>query len=126
MVSIALHTVLAEGREQDYENVHASIPGEVAAALRTHGVLDWRIWRDGRHVFHVVEVGTGADYDRMRAALRDLPANQSWQATVGPMFDVADGYDGDDPRMPLLWSLHEQLGARSRSRQPEPRSDHGE
>ncbi|GHJ59733.1 hypothetical protein NOK12_22510 [Nocardioides sp. OK12] len=111
MVSIALHTVLAAGREDDYEEVHGSIPREVAEALRAHGVRDWRIWRDGRDVFHLVDVATDADYERMRRALRDLPANRRWQATVGPMFEVADGYDGDDPRIALLWSLGGQLGA---------------
>lgn len=109
MVSIALHTVLSEGREHDYEQVHQTIPSDVAEALRAHGVIDWRIWRDGRDVFHLVEVASIADYEAMRRALRDLPANTHWQATVGPMFEVADAYDSDDPRVALLWSLEGQL-----------------
>ena len=66
----------------------------MAHALREHGVSDWRIWRDGRHVFHLVEVD---DYQAMRAALRDHPANVAWQEPVGPLFDVPDNYGDADP-----------------------------
>lgn len=106
MPQIALHTVLAPGREEDYEAVHETIPVDVAAALAEHGVRDWRIWRDGRHVFHLVDV---RDYRAMRHALRDHPANLRWQQTVAPMHERADDYSGDDDGVPLLWSLAEQL-----------------
>lgn len=108
MVAIALHTVLAPGREQDYEDVHRTIPTELAAALAGHGVRDWRIWRAGRDVFHLVDVDDVATFHAMRRALLSLPANQAWQATVGPMFEQADDYEDADPTLPLLWSLQEQ------------------
>jgi L-rhamnose mutarotase len=103
----ALHTVLKSGREPEYVAVHETIPAGVAAALRTHGVHDWRIWRDGRHVFHLVDVD---DYAAMREGLRDLPDNVAWQETVGPMFDVPDSYAGGDDGIAFLWSLAGQLG----------------
>lgn len=106
MPQIALHTVLAPGREHDYEAVHDTIPAAVAAALAEHGVRDWRIWRDGRHLFHLVEVD---DYQAMRHAMRDHPANVRWQDVVGPMHEAADDYSGADEGVPLLWSLAEQL-----------------
>ena len=106
MPVIALHTVLKDGREADYDAVHAVVPDALAAALGEYGVLDWRIWRDGRHVFHLVDV---EDYQAMRAGLRDLPVNVAWQETVGPMFDVPDSYAGGDDGLPLLWSLADQL-----------------
>lgn len=106
MPQIALHTVLKPGREPDYEAVHETIPADVADALRQHGVRDWRIWRDGRHLFHLVDV---EDYQAMREALRDHPANVRWQATVGPLHEKADDYSGDDEGIRLLWSLAEQL-----------------
>ncbi len=106
MEVVALHTVLKPGHEDDYDRLHRRIPEDVAQALSEHGVHDWRIWRDGRDVFHVVEV---EDYAAMRAALRDLPANLRWQAAVGPLFDVPDDYSGADPVAHPLWSLTQQL-----------------
>ena len=105
---VALHTVLKPGHETDYDAVHRSIPAELAAALTENGVSDWRIWRDGRHVFHLVEV---RDYHAMRAALRDLPANVAWQARVAPLFEVADDYAGEDDGLPFVWSLRDQIKA---------------
>ena len=108
MTHVALHTVLKPGHETDYDAVHRSIPAELAAALTENGVSDWRIWRDGQHVFHLVEV---RDYHAMRAALRDLPANVAWQARVAPLFEVADDYAGEDDGLPFVWSLRDQLEA---------------
>ena len=105
---IALHTVLKRGHETDYDAVHRSIPAELATALIENGVSDWRIWRDGQHVFHLVDV---RDYRAMRAGLRDLPANVAWQERIAPLFDVADDYAGDDDGLPLVWSLSGQIGA---------------
>jgi L-rhamnose mutarotase len=107
MPEIALHTVLRAGSEADYEAVHETIPAELAAVLAEHGVRDWRIWRDGAHLFHLIDV---EDYQAMRHALREHPANVRWQATVGPMHDKADDYSGEDEGIRLLWSLAEQLG----------------
>jgi L-rhamnose mutarotase len=53
MPQIALHTVLHEGREA----VHDTIPPDIADALAQYGVRDWRIWRDGRHLFHLWPIG---------------------------------------------------------------------
>jgi L-rhamnose mutarotase len=105
---IALHTVLESGRENDYDAVHRSIPAGVVAALIESGVSDWRIWRDGRHVFHLVDV---RDYRAMRATLRDHPANVAWQEQISPLFEVADDYAGEDDGMPFLWSLRGQIAA---------------
>ena len=106
-MEVALHTVLTQGREADYDAVHGVIPETVARKLRAAGVRDWRIWRDGRHVFHLVDV---VDYEAMRATLRDDPDNIAWQETVGPFFDRPDSYEGGDDGISLLWSLHGQLG----------------
>ena len=108
MPQIALHTALNAGRETDYDAIHRSIPPELAAALIDNGVSDWRIWRAGQHVFHVVDV---RDYRAMRAALRDLPANVAWQEQIAPLFEVADDYAGDDDGLPFVWSLSGQIAA---------------
>ena len=106
-MEIALHTVLKAGHEGAYDEVHRVIPEAVARKLRAAGVRDWRIWRDGRHVFHLVDV---EDYEQMRAALRDDPDNLGWQATVGPFFDQPDSYEGGDSGLASLWTLSHQLG----------------
>lgn len=105
MPQIALHTRLKPGAEPGYEAIHRSIPADVAAALTEHGVRDWRIWRDGTHLFHLIDV---EDYHAMRHALRDHPANVRWQAVVAPLHDQPDDYSGEDDGLPLLWSLAAQ------------------
>jgi L-rhamnose mutarotase len=100
--SIALHTRLRPGREQDYERVHATIPVELDAALRAAGVHGWRIWRDGLDLFHVVEC---VDYKAMRDALRDHPANLAWQARMDELLAVADDYSGNDTGLHQVWAL---------------------
>ncbi len=107
MPTVALHTTLKPGKELEYDAVHQVIPPAVAQALTEHGVRDWKIWRDGRDVFHLVDV---EDYQAMRAGLRDLPANLEWQATVGPLFDQPDSYDGNDNGIGQIWSLSDQRG----------------
>lgn len=104
-MEIALHTRLVPGRELDYDDVHREIPADLADALRQAGVRDWRIWRDGRDLFHIIDV---VDYQAMRAALRDHPANIAWQAQVGPLHDVPDNYDGRDSGIAHVWSLSAQ------------------
>jgi L-rhamnose mutarotase len=102
MERIALHTRLKPGKEAEYERVHATIPEDLDAALRAAGVHTWRIWRSGRDLFHVVEVD---DYQAMRAALRDHPANVPWQARMAELLEVEDDYSGKDSGVPLVWEL---------------------
>jgi len=102
MQRIALHTRLAPGKEAEYEQVHAVIPAELDAAMREAGVRTWRIWRSGRDLFHVVEVD---DYARMRAYLRDHPANLPWQARMAELLEVQDDYSGGDMGIRLVWEL---------------------
>jgi L-rhamnose mutarotase len=102
MERIALHTRLKPGREQAYEQIHAVIPRELDAAMREAEVASWRIWRDGRELFHVVEC---ADYRAMRDRLREHPANLPWQARMAELLEVADDYRGTDRGLPLVWEL---------------------
>jgi L-rhamnose mutarotase len=102
MQRIALHTRLAPGMEEEYERVHAVIPTDLDGALREAGVHAWRIWRDGRDLFHVVEV---EDYQRMRHFLRDHPANVPWQERMAALLEVEDDYSGGDSGIGLVWEL---------------------
>ena len=102
MQTIALHTKLKPGKEADYDREHAVIPADLDEALREAGVHSWRIWRDGRDLFHLVEV---EDYQAMRAALRDHPANIPWQAKMAELLEVEDDYSGNDSGIKHVWSL---------------------
>jgi L-rhamnose mutarotase len=100
--TVALHTRLKAGCEAEYERIHEIIPADLYAALRAAGVRDWRIWRDGQDLFHLVTVD---DYKAMRRQLRDHPANVAWQARVGPLHEVADSYEGEDEGIKPVWFL---------------------
>lgn len=103
---VAGHTVLRPGAEEDYETLHRTIPPAVAEALVTHGVTEWRIYRDGVHLFHLIEV---EDYRAMRRALAEDPDNLAWQAQVAPLLDVPDDYSGDDDGLREVWRLSVQV-----------------
>jgi L-rhamnose mutarotase len=100
--TVALHTRLREGREADYDRIHATIPVELDGALREAGVHSWRIWRSGRELFHLVEVD---DYRAMRAHLAAHPANIPWQAQMAELLEVEDDYSGAEPDVRLVWEL---------------------
>lgn len=102
MQRIALHTKLKPGREADYDREHAVIPAELDVALRAAGVHSWEIWRDGQDLFHVVEV---EDYQAMRHALADHPANIPWQAKMAELLAVQDDYSGNDLGIKKVWEL---------------------
>ena len=102
MERIALHTKLKPGREAEYEQVHAVIPHDLDVALREAGVTQWRIWRDGQDLFHVVEC---EDYRAMREHLRDHPANVPWQARMAELLDVEDDDSGSGHGIRLVWEL---------------------
>ena len=99
---VALHTRLKPGREEEYEQVHAVIPRDLEIALRDAGVTSWAIFRDGLDLFHVLEV---EDYQAMRAALRDHPANIPWQERMSELLAVEDDYSGNDMGIKLVWEL---------------------
>jgi L-rhamnose mutarotase len=100
-----LHTRLHENAVEAYDRLHAEVPDDLLQALAEAGVRDWRIWRDGRDVFHVLDV---EDYQAMREHLRDHPANTAWQARVTPLQDTPDDYSGDDDGLPFVWSFRDQ------------------
>lgn len=100
-----LHTRLHADAVEAYDRLHARVPDDLLQALADAGVRDWRIWRDGRDVFHWLDV---EDYTAMREFLREHPANLAWQAQVTPLQSTPDDYDGDDDGLPFVWSFAEQ------------------
>ncbi|NYD77732.1 L-rhamnose mutarotase [Arthrobacter cupressi] len=100
--TIALHTRLKPGAEDAYADAHANIPPELVTALKDAGVRNWRIWRSCLELFHLVEVD---DYQAMRRALADHPANVPWQARMAKLLAVEDDYSGTDSGIPKVWEL---------------------
>jgi L-rhamnose mutarotase len=79
-------TLLAAGRERDYEQFHRSIPAALDHAMRSAGVVGWRIHRDGTTLTHFVEA---LDRARMEAQLGADPVNLAWQDQVAPFLAPA-------------------------------------
>jgi L-rhamnose mutarotase len=102
----ALHTRLRPDAVERYDALHTRVPADLLVALGEAGVQDWRIWRTGQDVFHILTVD---DYPAMRAHLRDHPANLAWQAQVVPLQELPDDYSGADDGLPFVWSYAEQV-----------------
>lgn len=100
--TIALHTRLKPGAAEAYTAAHAEIPTELVDALKDSGVHNWRIWRSGQELFHLVEVD---DYKAMRHGLARLPVNVEWQARMAGLLEIEDDYTGTDSGIPLIWEL---------------------
>ena len=105
MQTVALRTRLKPGKEIEYEQVHRVIPGDLAIAIREAGATSWRIWRDGRDLFHLVEV---EDFGRMQAAMAKNPVNIAWQARMARLLDVEFTYEDSQEGLSLVWSLATQ------------------
>ncbi len=102
---VALHSVLRAGREDAYDEAHARIPDDLLEAHLRAGIHDWRIWRSGRDVFHLVEC------DDLAAAFRQLehdPANERWQAFIGDYVDHLERTPSGSPELPLVWRMRDQ------------------
>jgi len=108
-VKVALHSVLVEGAEQDYDREHRSIPDDLVASFGRLGVHDWSIWRSGRHLFHLVECD---DYGAVVAGLVGDPADERWQRRIGRFVDhfEATGTGPGAQVLPHVWSLSGQTG----------------
>jgi len=83
----AFRARIRPGLEDGYDETHARLPDEVVEAHLRAGIHDWKIWRYGRELFHLVEC------DDVEAAFRSLdedPANARWQETIGPYVESFD------------------------------------
>jgi L-rhamnose mutarotase len=105
---VALHSVLRAGCEEAYDAAHARIPDDLIAAHRRVGIHDWQIWRSGRHLFHLVECD---DFAAAIDGLRDDPANERWQRTIGGYVDRFESTPAGDWQLPLVWRMRDQLAS---------------
>ncbi|MGN6126872.1 MAG: L-rhamnose mutarotase [Humibacter sp.] len=98
---IAWRTRLLPGQEEAYARTHRRVPESLANALREAGVVEWRIWRDGLTLVHLIETTHGKDeMERRLAQVR--PSDPDWDALIATMVD-------QDPatmvELPLIWGL---------------------
>jgi L-rhamnose mutarotase len=104
---VAMHSIVAEGRELGYEQAHERIPDDLVATFARVGIREWTIWRSGRDLFHLVEAD---DVAASLAALDGDPADARWQAFIGPFVErfvtVGDGLAGQF--VPEVWDLATQ------------------
>jgi len=112
MTRAVLHSILHPGQEKIYEQKHRRIPEDLAALFDAVGIHDWTIWRSGLDLFHLVEC------DDFVAAMRVVdsdPANERWQAFIGPCVDrfVTVGEGSAGMLVPQVWSLEQQRRSRS-------------
>lgn len=98
---LGYRTTVREGREEAYRAVHASIPPAVAEALHRSGVVSWRIWQDGRTLFHTIETLHGRDamIERMTAL---GPIDPGWDALIDSIVDDAPGSSAD---LAPVWAI---------------------
>ena len=110
MRTIALHSTIRAGAIEDYRARHAQVPDELRALFDRAGIRDWRIWRSGDRLFHVVEC---EDFEQSMDVVDPDPANERWQADIGRFVDQFFGPDGAPGFEPLeeVWSLEEQRQA---------------
>ena len=104
---VALHSVLREGCEAAYDAEHATVWPDLASLLRSVGITEWRIWRSGRNLFHIVE---SDDFSAAMASLDGDPLNARWQAHINTLVDRFEpGVGGDaGTALPFVWALSSQ------------------
>ena len=102
----ALHSVLREGSEGEYDTAHARIPDDLLAAHHRAGIRDWQIWRSGRHLFHLVDCD---DFDAARRHLENDPANERWQSIIGGYVDHFEAPAAGEWALPLVWRMTDQV-----------------
>jgi L-rhamnose mutarotase len=101
---IAVHTRLRADRIEEYEQAHAAVPPDLAAAIRAAGVASWTIWRSGTDLFHLIDC---ADYASVLTHLDAHPANAAWQGRMAELLETAHDYspDGSGAALPVVWQL---------------------
>lgn len=119
IVTVGRRTRIRPGRELDYVAVHATIPTEVADALRRSGIVTWHIWIDGGTLFHSIDTLDG--YERFVEEITALgPVNSGWDELIASILD-SDPFS--DQMLQLVWSMDasgQQSGSSTRPAAPRP------
>jgi L-rhamnose mutarotase len=102
-MKVGLRTRLKPGMEERYERAHEAVWPEMLEAIRSAGVREYVIFRDGLDLFHCIECD---DYDGAMAELARQPVNERWQAEMAPMMAVPHDLSGRaSDRLRLIFQL---------------------
>ncbi|WP_405970656.1 L-rhamnose mutarotase [Streptomyces sp. NBC_00988] len=103
MQFVALHTRLRPGMEEAYEETHREVPAALVHDLKARGVVEWRIWRHGRDLFHLVEC---EDYAAFAAGPATNETAETWGDRMDPYLEVQnDLSDPDRNMMRAVWTM---------------------
>lgn len=104
MKTVGLHIQLSSGAEEIYESAHQQMPSDVVEALRRAGIQNWKIFRDGRDLFHFIEC---EDYQQAMEQFLADPVGDRWQREMAILFDFTSSNDASRIRQPMqiIWSL---------------------
>ncbi len=101
---IALHSIIREGAEAEYEKTHEAVPQGLIDSFDRFGIRSWTIWRSGRDLFHVV---VADDYDAADALLASDCT--SLIGLRGPFVDrFVGGQDGGGGPLRQVWDFESQ------------------
>jgi L-rhamnose mutarotase len=114
---VALHSVLRPGQGRGYEAAHERIPDDLLALLQRVGIRDWRIWRSGSDLFHLVDCD---DFEGALRQLADDPVDQRWQQAMAVYLEGFAANPNGVAGMGLrhVWSLSEQAASTKDETQP--------
>src|SRR6266851_4357115 len=85
MQRIAFLMRLKPGNEEEYKRRHDEIWPEMQAALRSAGMHNYSIFRDGSTLFAYLEVD---DLAQMKQALAQDATNARWQAYMRDLISI--------------------------------------
>lgn len=97
-------TMLRPGAEAHYEAAHASIPPELSARFRRAGISEWRIYRDGSSLFHLIVCDKPLD-DALQCVGQLPPSVREWVAVIDSLGEPEGSVD-----LGLVWSLQDDRG----------------
>lgn len=93
-----------DGLIRQYIEAHAHVWPEIQEGIRSVGILDMQIYRQGRKLFMIVDTIDDFDWDADNARLAQLPRQAEWEAYVAQ-------FQGCDPNVPSTakWHLMEKI-----------------
>ena len=113
MEVIVTRTRLREGCEVDYEAAHRVLPDDVRTDLLERGAVDWKIFRDGRDLIHVITLATS--YESFRSTRPYPEVNERWQREMSKFIEPPSPGDQTGP-LALIWNLADELPDELRDR----------
>lgn len=105
METVVTRTRLKPGKEAAYEVAHARLWDDVREDLVTRGIVNWKIFRDGVDLIHVITAEPS--FAAYRATVSSDPTiGQRWAAAMSEFLDAEYGSVGP---LHLVWDIANEL-----------------